>query len=147
MSDEIDPLLEEILADAYGQAQQLTSFELAFEESVRFPFAAQIVGTRVDVVKVEFDGDERHGLTALCRRDNDNYRVSVQDLTPGPASIETVQLVEAYRRWLGLPPVEGSPTTSSPRAWTYHAVASAPHRLDHPLELRSTGIWDPSEQY
>jgi hypothetical protein len=147
MSDQIDALLDEILADAYGAAEQLSSFELAFQESVRFPFAAQIVGIRVDVVNVEFDGDERHGLTALCKQDADKYRVSVQDLTPGPAPIETVQLLEAYRRWLGLPPFDGSSDVDSSGPWTYRQVASVPSTLDRPLELQPYGSWDPNEQY
>ena len=99
--DEIDELLDEILVDAYGDAEQLTAFEVAFSERASFPFPAQIVGTTVDVVKVEFEGDERRGLTAVCRRAGKLQRISLADLTPGPVSTETSTLLAAYRLWLG----------------------------------------------
>jgi hypothetical protein len=63
--DGIDRLLEEILVDAYGDSEQLTSFEVAFDESARLPFAARVVGANLEVVKVEFEGDERRGLTVV----------------------------------------------------------------------------------
>jgi hypothetical protein len=75
--DGIDRLLEEILVDAYGDSEQLTSFEVAFDESARLPFAARVVGANLEVVKVEFEGDERRGLTAVCRREG-------RDLPPLP---------------------------------------------------------------
>ena len=56
----------------------------------------------MDVVRVEFEGDERRGLTAVCRRHGKLQRVSLADLTPGPLSAETARLVAAYRRWLGM---------------------------------------------
>jgi tetratricopeptide (TPR) repeat protein len=147
MNDDIDALLEEILVDAYGDSEQLTSFEQAFQESARFPFAAQVVGTRVEVVKVKFDGDERHGLTAVCKRDADRYSVSLQDVVPGPVPIETATLLAAYRRWLGLAPLEIASEPSTAELWTYRPVASTPHRLEHPLALHSMGPWDPNDQY
>ena len=45
--DGIDRLLEEILVDAYGDSEQLTSFEVAFDESARLPFAARVVGANL----------------------------------------------------------------------------------------------------
>jgi hypothetical protein len=47
--DETDDLLDEILVDAYGDSEQLTAFELAFEKRARFPFPARIVGLPVEV--------------------------------------------------------------------------------------------------
>src|SRR5713101_7153278 len=103
MDDEIKALLDEILVDAYGDSEQLTSFEVAFEESGRFPFTARIVGATVEVLKIEYEGDERRGLTAVCRRDGEKHRVSLADLTPGPVTLEMSRLLAAYRRWSGLP--------------------------------------------
>jgi hypothetical protein len=74
--DEIDHLLEEILVDAYGDHKQLTAFEVAFEERLRLPFRALIVGTSVDVVAIRYEGDQRHGLTAVVRRDGETYAVA-----------------------------------------------------------------------
>ncbi len=82
MPDAIDDLLEEITVDAHGDSEQLTSFEVAFEERARFPFRARIVGTTVDVTKVRDEGDEHRGLTAVCRHEGETDRVALADLTP-----------------------------------------------------------------
>ena len=145
--DGIDRLLEEILVDAYGDSEQLAAFEVAFDESARLPFPARVVGTNVDVVKVVFEGDERRGLSAICRRDGATYSVSLGDLTPGAVTMETARLLSAYRRWLGLPPFlqpDESPTT---QPWTYRRVASRTGDLAVSLALRPMGTWDPEEQY
>jgi tetratricopeptide (TPR) repeat protein len=148
--DEIDQLLDEILVDAYGDSEQLSSFEIAFEESARFPFPARVVGAPVDVVKVEYEGDERRGLTAVCRRDGELHRVSLTDLIPGPVTLETSDLLNAYRRWSGLPPLKQE-RTSSPgppnRPWVYHPIASRTIQLAKPLALTAQGDWDPVDQY
>lgn len=151
MNDDIDELLEEIMVDAYGDAEQLSSFEVAFEDAARFPFAARLLGQQVDVIKVEFEGNERRGLTALCRHDEERHRVSLADLVPGAVTLETAQLLSAYRRWLGLPPLSSPPATASPpvrsKLWTYRIVASRHVEVAVPLRLKYDGIWDPEEQY
>ena len=115
--DDIDQLLEEILVDAYGEDEQLGAFEVAFEESAGIPFTARIVGAAVEVVKVEYDGDGRRGLTAICRRDDETRRVSLADLTPGPVTLDTSRLLDAYRRWSGLPALNPtSPARLHPRS-------------------------------
>ena len=70
---ELDRLIEDILVDAYGDHEQLGSFEAAFEENVELPADAFVIGEPVSVAKVGFDGDERRGLTAAVRRDKDSY--------------------------------------------------------------------------
>ena len=84
MNDDLDDFLDEILVDAYGDHEQLAAFEQAFQAFARFPIKARIVGTPVDVTGVEFEGVERRGLTAVCRRDGESYRVALADLMPGP---------------------------------------------------------------
>jgi hypothetical protein len=96
--DQIDKLLQEIMVDAYGDAEQLTSFEVAFEDAARFPFPARLLGQQVDVIKVEFEGNERRGLTALCRHGEESHRVSLADLLPGAVTLEMARLLSAYRR-------------------------------------------------
>lgn len=68
MSDEIDALIEEVLTDAYGDDEQLWAFRQFFEDEAEFPFTAKVVGSEVSVVNIDYDGDERRGLLALCRR-------------------------------------------------------------------------------
>jgi tetratricopeptide (TPR) repeat protein len=147
MTSELDDLLHEILVDAYGDSEKLSAFEQAFEETARFPFPASVVGVPVDVLKIEFDGDERHGLTALCRREGEKYRISVTDLVPGLTTIETSSLLAAYRRWLDLPELRFPTPAIALEPWTYRPVAIAPHPVVRPLALNPVGTWDPSEQY
>ncbi len=147
MLDDLDAFLEELLVDAYGDGEQLTAFEEAFRQAARFPFPARIVGTSVDVMSIEFSGDERQGLTAVCRRQGERYRVALADLTPGPVTVETSHLLGAYRRWLGLPPLKPESGSAVDQPWTYRPVASRPATLAVPLSLNPMGMWDPADQY
>jgi tetratricopeptide (TPR) repeat protein len=147
MTGDLDDLIDEILVDAYGESEQLTAFEQAFEESARFPFPASIVGVSVDVVRIEFDGDERHGLTAHCRREGEKHRISLADLVPGPVTLETSRLLAAYRKWQGLPEFRPASPAHAVEPWIYRPVAKNLHPVAHPLVLQPMGSWDPAEQY
>ena len=109
VGDAIDDLIETTV-DAYGEYEQLSSFCQVFEDEGRFPWRALVVGVELDVTGVDFDGDERRGLVAVCRRDGQPYSVSLLDVSPtGPLTVETRQLVDAYRRWSGAGPLPSSP--------------------------------------
>ena len=147
MGDAIDELIEEIVVDAYGEHEQLWSFHQAFESDVRFPFRGRVVGVEVEVTAVDFDGDERRGLLAMCRRADERHTVSLLEVTPaGPLPIETRQLLDAYRRWSGaapLTPVEVEATSP----WVYPRFASATVGVGTPLALQPMGEWDPAEEH
>lgn len=146
MGDAIDELIEEVIVDAYGDYEQLSSFCQAFEDDVRFPFCGQVVGADVDVVAVGFDGGDRRGLLAECRRAGEPYIVSLLDVTPvAPLPLETRRLLEAYRRWSGAAPIAVVPSGSPP--WVYRRLASADIDVPTPLALRSMGDWDPADEY
>ena len=147
MTGDLDDLIDEILVDAYGESEQLTAFEQAFAESARFPFPASIVGVSVDVVRIEFDGDERHGLTAHCRREGEKHRISLADLVPGPVTLETSRLLAAYRKWQGLPEFRPASPAHAVEPWIYRPVAKNLHPVAQPLALQPMGSWDPAEQY
>jgi len=68
VTDPIDALIDEVLVDAYGEDEQLWSFRQVFEDRGRFPFRGQVVGADVEVLAVDYDGDERRGLLGVCRR-------------------------------------------------------------------------------
>ncbi len=144
MTDDVDELIDEILLDARGDAEQLTAFEEAFRESARLPFGATVAGAQVDVVAIKFDGDERHGLTAVCKRDGRRYVLFLADVVPGPVTFETSRLLIAYRRWLRLPPMR---PTISVEPWSYVRVATTTHPVKPPLALKPFGLWDPAQQY
>ncbi len=78
-SQEIDDLIDEVIVDAYGDDEQLSSFECAFEELDVRPDAT-VVGEVVEVLHIWYDGDERRGLIARCRRNGHEYPLSLLDL-------------------------------------------------------------------
>lgn len=56
------------------------------------------------MVKFDFDGNERRGLTAKCRLpDGSQYTVSAADIGL-PAGDPREHYIAAYRKWMGLPP-------------------------------------------
>ena len=62
---------------------------------------AMVIGEVVEVLHIWYDGDERRGLIARCRRNGQEYPLSLLDLA-FPGDSEAARLVAAYRRWLGL---------------------------------------------
>lgn len=104
-----DPLLEEILVDAYGDDEQLWAFREAISDSLQFPVEATVVGTPVIVDGVCHDGNERRGLVARCRRGGGRvFCIGLADLRFATGS-PTARYLAAYRAWLNLAPVSGTP--------------------------------------
>jgi hypothetical protein len=97
----VDELVEQITVDAYGD-EGYWSFLQALEDHVRFPIIATLVGIDVTVISVDFDGDERIGLTATVARGEHTSTISVLDLEFLASEVPVAQLAAAYRRWLGL---------------------------------------------
>lgn len=98
--DDIDALIEEVIVDAYGDDEQLWSFRQWFEDRATLPFGATIVGADVQVVEVDYDGDERRGLTARVMRDGVEHRVTLLDIAARSSiPADTARLLTAYRRW------------------------------------------------
>lgn len=147
MREEIDALIADVIADAYNDNEQLWSFRQAFEDTARFPFRATTVGAEVAVTEVDFDGDERHGLVALCRRAGESHTVSLIDITPAsPLPLETSQLIDAYRRWAGAVALHAADAEQTAR-WVYPQFGSADIHVGVPLGLTPRGQWDPVAEY
>lgn len=101
---DLDELIEEIIVDAYGDDEQLWAFRQAFEDAIRWPADGFVVGAPVAVLKIDYDGSSRRGLTAQCRRsDGSKHVVSAADVV-FPAESRGARYVAAYRKWLGLKP-------------------------------------------
>lgn len=65
----LDELIEEITVDAYGDDEKLWAFRQAFEDDVTLPADGFVIGEPVSVFEIDYDGNERRGLTARCRRE------------------------------------------------------------------------------
>lgn len=111
--DDLQILVEEIIVDAYGDAEQLWAFRQAFDDNLRVPCAATVVGAPVTVVKFDFDGNERRGLTATCRLpDGSQCTVSAADIRL-PAGDPHERYIAAYRKWMGLPQKRTKPAIAA----------------------------------
>jgi hypothetical protein len=104
-------LVEEITVDASGEAEQLWAFRQAFEDQVAVPCDGFVIGEPLGILAFDYDGNERRGLTARCRRDDGSqYVVAAADVVLPPAS-DGARYLAAYRQWLGLEPL---PATGAP---------------------------------
>lgn len=120
-----DPLLEDILVDAYGDDEQLWALREASSDGVQFPVDASVVGQPVVVDGVEYEGNERRGLVARCRRDDGrSFRIGLADLRFAKAN-PADRYLAAYRAWLNLEPVSSdAPELAQPPS---HRVGTNEH--------------------
>ncbi len=141
--DELDELIEEIIIDAYGDAEQLWAFFQAFEDDVALPADGFVIGEPVSVVAVEYDGNERRGLTARCRReDGSEYVVAASDVLLPQASAGA-RYIAAYRRWLNLDPYPVK-QRNLPRPGRQHKAADDDIDLSKPVELIVLSVKEPT---
>jgi hypothetical protein len=162
-SSELDRLIDEIIVDAYGDDEQLWAFRQAFEDNVVLPAEAFVVGEPVTVMTIDYDGNERRGLTARCRREEGvEQAIAACDLI-FPEGSAAARYTAAYRMWLGIeppPPVSLSVTGRRPQKATEddidmtrdveliavavkgNAVSCHIPGKDRVITIRPTGLWD-----
>src|SRR4030042_4442249 len=100
----LDGLIDEIITDAYGEDEPLWAFRKAFEDHVVMPAEAFLVGEPVAVMRIDYDGNERRGLTARCQHEGGSEQViAACDLIFAEGSI-AARYLAVYRRWLGMEP-------------------------------------------
>ncbi|NSW87599.1 MAG: hypothetical protein HPY84_14900 [Syntrophobacteraceae bacterium] len=122
----LDEMIGEITVDAYGDDEQLWAFRQAFEDDVALPADGFVIGEPVSVIAVDYDGNERRGLTARCRReDGSEYLIAVSDVVL-PQTSAGARYIAAYRRCLNLDPYPSM--TPSPGPTTSNMPASGQRR-------------------
>jgi hypothetical protein len=99
---DLDELVAVITVDAYGDDEPQVAFLEVFNQEVRLPAGASVLGMSVDVIRFDYR-DERFGIVAECRRGGSRQMLPVVDLVISPDTI-AAWLQAAYRRWLGLDP-------------------------------------------
>jgi hypothetical protein len=93
----LDELVEEALADAYGESEQAAGFYTMLENDLRLPFETEMLGVTVTVESIDITEDDQ--LAAVCRRGKDRQRISLADL-PLPSTLpEGSEWIVAYRYW------------------------------------------------
>jgi len=162
-SAELDRLIEEILTDANGEDEQRWAFRQAFEDHVILPTEAFVVGQPVTVMEIDYDGNERRGLTAECRQEKGVEQViAACDLIFAEGSV-AARYLAAYRKWLGMEPYpQGSVSLTGRRpqkateddldttrdielitvAVKERAVSCRIPGKDGVVTLRAAGLWD-----
>ncbi len=119
---ELDELIKEITVDAYGDDEGLWAFRQAFEDVVNLPTDVFVIGEPVSVVEIDYDGNERRGLTVKVRRgDGSEHVVTASDVV-FPEGAIGAQHVAAYRRWLGLEPYPSVIRKRLPLQWHMNEV-------------------------
>jgi hypothetical protein len=162
-SPELGGLIDEIIADAYGDDEQLWAFRQAFEDNVVLPAEAFVVGEPVTVMTIDYDGNKRRGLTARCRREEGAEQVIAACDLIFPEGSAVARYLAAYRTWLGIDPYpQGSlsPMHRRPQKATEddidmtqdieliavavkgNAVSCRIPGKDRVITIRPAGLWD-----
>ncbi len=130
----LDEMIEEITVDAYSEDEQLWAFRQAFEDNVELPADGFVIGQPVAVLEVDYDGNERRGLTARCRReDGTEHVVAAAEVGFPPASVGA-QYIAAYRKWQNLAPFSAERQVPS-RHNRQHKATADDLDLSKPVDL------------
>jgi hypothetical protein len=130
----LDKLIDEITVDAYSDDEILWAFRQAFEDDVTLPADGFVIGEPVSVVKIDYDGNERCGLTAICRREDGSEHVVAASDVVFPEGSNGSLFLAAYRRWLGLEPYPAA-TQKHTRRKRQHKAKDDDLDLSKPVEL------------
>ena len=157
--EELNNLVDQIVVDAYNDDEQLWAFRQVIEDEVDLPADASVLGEPVRVMEIDYDGNERRGLVARCRReDGAEHTISACDLI-FPEGSKEADYMAAYRTWLGIEPYPHVPLAKKPKAAEDEIDMSKDVQLvvlalkgnamscrilgkDHPLTLRPSGPWE-----
>ncbi len=98
----LEAILDEVLTDAYGDDEQLSAFQVAFDDAAVLPVVGRVVGELVRIDRIELDDARCRGLVAICATVAvDGYVVALADIELEPGS-PLSELHAAYRHWLGV---------------------------------------------
>lgn len=94
--DEID----EILVDAYGEYEQMSSWEVAFTDGVEAPLSASLLGVPVEVRG--FRISDNNTLQCLVVREKEERQrwIAVEELDEEKLPEDFAHLLSLYRAWL-----------------------------------------------
>ena len=100
----LDEMIEDITVDAYGDDEKLWAFLQAFADYVDLPVDGFVIGEPVSVIEIDYDGNERRGITAKCKREDGSEHVIAIYEVVLPEKSKASCYIAAYRRWLNLDP-------------------------------------------
>jgi hypothetical protein len=130
----LDELIDELTAEAGGDDERFRAFQQACKANIVMPCEAFVIGEPVSLIGIDYEWNQRRGLTVTCRRvDGSEYDVAASEVVISPHT-EGARYLAAYRKWMGLaafPPEVAAPTRGRPR----HRSAAAALDLRGPVEL------------
>jgi hypothetical protein len=83
---DLDPVVEAILVDAYGDEEQYVAFLTVLQEGTQLPAVATLLGVPVTVTGFDYTEPAR-GLIATCQGPQDIGEVSLADLAFPPDTV------------------------------------------------------------
>ena len=130
----LDQLIKEIIVDAHGDDEQFWAFHQAFEDKVPLPADGFVVDEPISVTRVDYDGNQRRGMTARCRRENGSeYVVAIPEVV-FPQASAGARYIAAYRKWLNLEPCPAEGRVPQKRK-RQHKATSEDLDLSKPVDL------------
>jgi hypothetical protein len=100
----LDEIIDELTAEAHNDDERLWNFQQALQKHIWLPCEGFLVGEPITMRRFDYDGNQRRGVTARCRRaDGREYEVAASEVLV-PAGIKGSQYLAAYRQWMGLEP-------------------------------------------
>jgi len=137
LDQDLSELVSSIIVDAYGDHEQASAFDAVFTDEVKLPADAFVIGEPVSLVSVQLQGVNQPTLNGRCRRpDGREYNVELTAIVL-PAGSPGRRLIDAYRMWRGLEPMEAD---ASPPAAKRHKVDASELDLESPIELAVLGV-------
>lgn len=94
---DLDELIAEITVDCYGEDEELTGFECAFDERATLPCPGTVIGEEVQVLSIATHIGRRE-LIATCEHRGCRYHLALLDVELQTDSV-TEHLLAAYRQW------------------------------------------------
>jgi len=135
----LDEMIEEITVDAYGDDEKLWAFRQAFDDKVKLPADGFVIGEPVSVIEVDYDGNERRGLTARCRREDGSEHVVAVSEVVFPQASAGARHVAAYSKWLNLDPFPAEGPIPARRK-RQHKATAGDLDLSKPVELVALSV-------
>ena len=114
--EELNDLVDQIVVDADGDDEQLWAFRQAFDDEIAMPADAFVLGEPVTILEIDYDGNERRGLTAKLRREDASEHILSASDVVFPEGSKGADYMAAYRTWLGIDPYPHIPLTKKPKA-------------------------------
>jgi|ERR1700683_233905 len=96
-NSDLDSLIADITVDCYNEDEQLTAFEVAFDNDATLPCLGRVIGEEIRVISIGITNGRRE-LIATCEHNGHRHQMAVLDVeVNGDPTTNT--LVAAYRRW------------------------------------------------